>query len=53
MDTPGTSTTRTTAPYFSPNMATAPEARASFKPMDEDCSATASPIQPVDKKVRA
>mmetsp|Transcript_9009 Transcript_9009/g.36794 ORF Transcript_9009/g.36794 Transcript_9009/m.36794 type:complete len:383 (-) Transcript_9009:1646-2794(-) len=29
MDTPGTSTTRTVSPYFSPNMATAPAAFAS------------------------
>jgi hypothetical protein len=33
METPGTLTTRTTSPYFSPNMATAPLARASLMPM--------------------
>mmetsp|Transcript_11542 Transcript_11542/g.28252 ORF Transcript_11542/g.28252 Transcript_11542/m.28252 type:complete len:297 (-) Transcript_11542:1871-2761(-) len=33
METPGTSTTRTTSSYFSPNMAVAPAALASFSPM--------------------
>ena len=47
MDTPGTFTTRTTSPYFSPNMATAPLARASLMPMLDVSSATESPIHSV------
>ena len=47
MDTPGTSTTRTTSPYFSPNMAVAPFALASAMAISSAPTSTASPIHPL------
>mmetsp|Transcript_9639 Transcript_9639/g.38984 ORF Transcript_9639/g.38984 Transcript_9639/m.38984 type:complete len:393 (-) Transcript_9639:1749-2927(-) len=47
MDTPGTSTTRTTSPYFSPNMAVAPRLLASAMGISRATRSVASPIQPL------
>ena len=49
MDTPGTSTTRTTSPYFSPNIAVAPFALASAMGISRASSTTASPTQPLTR----
>ena len=49
IDTPGTSTTRTRSPYFSPNIATAPAAFARSISISRTSSSWAASIQPLIK----